>query len=259
MWSLSLVMSECSLSGRDQAHVSNFYIVDLENFAAASRRYTGDIHNLVRGRFVYDTYKTMEATGSRHGWVHMFITHRPTVTLQLHNFDLFRTCRTSSFCIVAWQLAEVIFPPLLQPKLVLDLATREGYKAELTGRVVCGWHRMIFECLSVVISISACRSIYSSTCASAVMTPRRRFQSSIQCSFSSRTTAAFSGSSCTKYTLLIPPSPSNICCLFCSYNRASIYRKGQKPGPMHFSQSVKTDLCSALCRKRNKVSLLCVQ
>ena len=36
-------MSECSLSGRDQGHVSNFYIVDLENFAAASRRYTGDI------------------------------------------------------------------------------------------------------------------------------------------------------------------------------------------------------------------------
>ena len=35
----------------------------------------------------------------------MFITHRPTLTLQLHNFDLFRTCRTSSFCTVAWQLA----------------------------------------------------------------------------------------------------------------------------------------------------------
>ena len=35
----------------------------------------------------------------------MFITHRPTLTLQLHNFDLFRTCSTSSFCTVAWQLA----------------------------------------------------------------------------------------------------------------------------------------------------------
>ena len=44
MQSLSLVMSECSLSGRGQGHVSNFYIV--ENFATASRRYTGDIHNL---------------------------------------------------------------------------------------------------------------------------------------------------------------------------------------------------------------------
>jgi len=39
-------MSECSLSGRGQGHVSNFYIVDLENFTTASRRYTGDIHNL---------------------------------------------------------------------------------------------------------------------------------------------------------------------------------------------------------------------
>jgi len=45
MQSLSLVMSECFLSGRGQGHESNFNIVDLENFATASRRYTGDIHN----------------------------------------------------------------------------------------------------------------------------------------------------------------------------------------------------------------------
>jgi len=45
MRSLSLVMSECSLSRRGQGHVSNFYIVNLEKFATASRRYTGDIHN----------------------------------------------------------------------------------------------------------------------------------------------------------------------------------------------------------------------
>ena len=45
MWSFSLVMSECSLSGRGQGRVSYFSIVDLENFATASRRYTGDIHN----------------------------------------------------------------------------------------------------------------------------------------------------------------------------------------------------------------------
>jgi len=47
MRSLSLVMSECTLSGHGhgQGHVSSFYIVDLENFATASRRYTGDIHN----------------------------------------------------------------------------------------------------------------------------------------------------------------------------------------------------------------------
>ena len=45
MRSLSLVMCKCSLSGRGQDHVSNFYIVDLENFATASHQYTGDIHN----------------------------------------------------------------------------------------------------------------------------------------------------------------------------------------------------------------------
>jgi len=41
----SVVMCECSLSGRGQGHVSNFYIVDLQNIGTASRRYTGDIHN----------------------------------------------------------------------------------------------------------------------------------------------------------------------------------------------------------------------
>jgi len=54
MSSLSLVMSECYLSGRGQGHVSNFYIVDLDNFATASRRYIGDIHNSsVVGLFLY--------------------------------------------------------------------------------------------------------------------------------------------------------------------------------------------------------------
>ena len=45
MGSLRLVMIEFSLSGRGQGHVSNFYIVDLKNFARASRRYIGDMHN----------------------------------------------------------------------------------------------------------------------------------------------------------------------------------------------------------------------
>ena len=58
MRSLSLVMSECSLSGRGQGHVSNFYIVDFKKFATASRPYTGDIYSytqLDRRWFVYDT------------------------------------------------------------------------------------------------------------------------------------------------------------------------------------------------------------
>ena len=46
-------MSECSLSGRGQGHVSSFYNVDLENFA-------GDIHNsTVVGLFM--TPETMGA------------------------------------------------------------------------------------------------------------------------------------------------------------------------------------------------------
>jgi len=73
------MMSECSLSWRGQGHVSNFCIVDLENFATASRLYTrhGNMTlykfcivlytQLVRGRFVYDTSETMKATRSRHG------------------------------------------------------------------------------------------------------------------------------------------------------------------------------------------------
>jgi len=53
MWSHCLVISECSLSGRGHGHVNNFYIVDLENLATASRRYTGDIHNsIVVGLFM---------------------------------------------------------------------------------------------------------------------------------------------------------------------------------------------------------------
>jgi len=51
--SLCLVMSECSLSGHGHGHMSNFYIVDLENLATASRRYTSNIHNsTIVGLFV---------------------------------------------------------------------------------------------------------------------------------------------------------------------------------------------------------------
>jgi len=56
MRSLSLVKCERFLSGRGQGHVSNFYIVDLENFATASRRYTSDIRNsTVVGLFMTPT------------------------------------------------------------------------------------------------------------------------------------------------------------------------------------------------------------
>ena len=88
MQSLSLEMSECFLSGRGQGHVSNCDIVGLENFVTASRRYTGDIHN-----------STV---------VGLFMTHCLQLNLQLHTIVLVRTCRISSFCTVAWQLARLL-------------------------------------------------------------------------------------------------------------------------------------------------------
>jgi len=75
MQSLSLVTSECFLSGSSQGHVSSFYIVDLENFATASHRYTGDIHNSsIVGLFM--TPETMRATRSRRA--HVYVTLPPT-------------------------------------------------------------------------------------------------------------------------------------------------------------------------------------
>jgi len=47
-------MTGCPLSGRGQGHVNNFYILDLGNFATASRRCTGVIN--VNGPLVDYTY-----------------------------------------------------------------------------------------------------------------------------------------------------------------------------------------------------------
>jgi len=48
-------MTGCLLSGRGQGHMSNFYILDLQNnFATASRRCTGVIN--VDGRLADYTY-----------------------------------------------------------------------------------------------------------------------------------------------------------------------------------------------------------
>jgi len=62
MQSISPVMSECFLSGRGQGHVSNFYIVDLENVATASRRCTGVIKVYVESSMVslWITHTTVE-------------------------------------------------------------------------------------------------------------------------------------------------------------------------------------------------------
>jgi len=51
---------------RGQGHVSNFYIVYLENFATASCRYTGDIHNSsVVGLFMHHRAKFRKERSKR--------------------------------------------------------------------------------------------------------------------------------------------------------------------------------------------------
>jgi len=47
-------MTGCPLSRRGQGHMSNFYIVDLKNFATASRRCSGVV--IVDGQLVDYTY-----------------------------------------------------------------------------------------------------------------------------------------------------------------------------------------------------------
>jgi len=49
-------MTDSPLSGRGQGHVSELFILDLENFATASRRCTGVINEVVDGQIVDYTY-----------------------------------------------------------------------------------------------------------------------------------------------------------------------------------------------------------
>jgi len=133
-------MSECSLSGRGQGHVSNFYIVDLENFATASRRYTGDVHNSnVVGLFdIWDN-------GSRLGRIMvectLFATHCLRLNLQLHTISLVRTCRISSFCTVAWQLARL----LLTRRIARSLGD-SGASCSFCTLMLFSWQTGYFAC-----------------------------------------------------------------------------------------------------------------
>ena len=62
MRSRRLVASECSLSGRGQGHVSNFYITNLENYLP--QQVIGiQVISTTRPWSVYDTYETMKALG----------------------------------------------------------------------------------------------------------------------------------------------------------------------------------------------------
>jgi len=56
-------------------------------------------------RFVYDTWDNRSQLGRITVECALSIMHCLQLHLQLHTFDWVRTCRISSFCTVAWQLA----------------------------------------------------------------------------------------------------------------------------------------------------------
>jgi len=133
MRKLSLVMSECSLSGRGQGHVSNFYIVKLENFATASRRYTGDIHN-----------STV---------VGLFMTHCLQLMLQLHTIGLVRTCRISS-------LVSALLRGNWQDYYWQDASRGHSAIAELLvqSTIYSSWKTESFVCrLSDFLTVATCQ------------------------------------------------------------------------------------------------------
>jgi len=138
-------MIECSLSGRGQGHMRNFYIVDLENFATASRRYTGDIHN-----------STV---------VCLFTTHCLQLNLLLYTIGLVRTCRISSFCTVLrgnwqdyyWQDASrghsAIAELLVEYEIVPLLSTVRHTSSGLDDLPYWLFQKCSFELAGIVTSI----------------------------------------------------------------------------------------------------------
>jgi len=114
MQSLSLVMSECFVSGRGQGHVSNFCIVDLETFVTASRRYTGDIHN---STVCLWHPRQWEPTRSRHGWVHIVRDTLPPTKPPTSSHQFGQDLSYKYFCTVAWQLAKLLLTRRITPSL----------------------------------------------------------------------------------------------------------------------------------------------
>ena len=73
-------MTDCPPIRHGQGHVSNFYILDLENFATASHQCIGAVSKLIDGQMVDYTYNGR----ARHRWMHKFIIYihwSTTVTL----------------------------------------------------------------------------------------------------------------------------------------------------------------------------------
>ena len=79
--------------------------MDLENFATASRPYTGDIHKSSGVGLFMTHLRQWKRLGRVMVDCTLFITHCLRLNLQLHTISLVRTCRISSFCTErgSWQ------------------------------------------------------------------------------------------------------------------------------------------------------------
>jgi len=97
-------MTDCPLNGRGQGHMSNLYILVLENFITASRLVYWCDNKLIDCQLVDCIY---DDRASR-GWMYKFIIHRLTVTLSLHYFDLFWISYTSFSYTAVLQFAVAV-------------------------------------------------------------------------------------------------------------------------------------------------------
>jgi len=66
------------------------------------------IYTTQRRRFVYDTWDNGSRLDGVMGECTLFMTHCLRLSFQLRTISLVRTCRISSFCTVAWQLARLL-------------------------------------------------------------------------------------------------------------------------------------------------------
>jgi len=153
MRSLSLVMSEYSVSGRGQGHVSNMYIVDLEEF----RHSKSTVVCLRLDRVM------VECTI-------MFITHCPTVTLQLRNF-ITSICSRLVVQVVSallrgnWQdfnWHDASRGPLAIAELLL-YCTDYIIHLYMHFNFICGLSDVIIKIFSQSVRQTDCRRVHRST------------------------------------------------------------------------------------------------
>ena len=98
IWCIKLVMTDCPPSGHGQGHVSNFYILDLENFATAILQCIGVINKLVNSQLVDYTYD-----GRTRWWMHKFVMCSSTVTLLFRFFSGFVVKVVPIMLCSSWQ------------------------------------------------------------------------------------------------------------------------------------------------------------